>query len=237
VLNKGLAGEILVILNTDLNMEILLVAATFNEVKPYAGKLGLSMDKPVRIDDEKNLSLLITGVGMVNTTYHLTKALCEKKYDRVINAGICGAFDRSIQIGELVEITEDRFSELGAEDRDNFLTVAELSLADPNEHPFIDERLKVKALKNEFKAVRSITVNKVHGSETSIRKTEQRFSPQVESMEGAAVIFCCMKENVPVNQFRAVSNYVEPRNRNAWNIPLALNNLQIFLDTFIQEIK
>jgi futalosine hydrolase len=49
-------------------------------------------------------------------------------------------------------------------------------------------------------------------------------------MEGAAFMFVCELENIPYVQIRAVSNYVEKRNREAWNIPLAIVNLnkQVF---------
>jgi futalosine hydrolase len=46
-------------------------------------------------------------------------------------------------------------------------------------------------------------------------------------MEGAAFLFVCENERIPYVQIRAVSNYVEKRNRDAWNIPLALSNLSL----------
>lgn len=39
----------------------------------------------------------ITGIGKVNAAAHLSKALSEKAYDRVINLGICGCVDPDIQ--------------------------------------------------------------------------------------------------------------------------------------------
>ena len=44
-------------------------------------------------------------------------------------------------------------------------------------------------------------------------------------MEGAAFLFCCMKENIPCVQIRSISNFVEKRNKDNWNIPLAIENL------------
>jgi futalosine hydrolase len=237
VFKQGAVAGKMVILRSYSTMEILLVSATLNEVKNFAEKHGLKAHIPVEIGSGNNITLLVTGVGMINTTYHLTKALNAKKFDLVLNAGICGSFDRSIQIGELVQITEDRFSELGAEDKEGFLTLAELSLADANEHPFSEETLRIKSPAiTSHKHVKAITVNKVHGSQASIARTFERFSPQVESMEGAAVMFTSMKENIPVLQFRSASNYVEPRNREAWNIPLALKNLDHFLNEYIPTL-
>jgi futalosine hydrolase len=44
-------------------------------------------------------------------------------------------------------------------------------------------------------------------------------------MEGATFFYICSRENIPFLAVRAISNKVELRNKNKWNIPLALNNL------------
>jgi len=35
----------------------------------------------------------------------------------------------------------------------------------------------------------------------------------------------CLRRNVPYHEIRAISNYVEPRNRQSWNLELACSNL------------
>ena len=50
----------------------------------------------------------------------------------------------------------------------------------------------------------------------------RRFQPQVESMEGAAFMYACATADVPFAHVRAVSNFVEPRNRAAWKIQEAI---------------
>jgi len=47
-------------------------------------------------------------------------------------------------------------------------------------------------------------------------------------MEGAAFFYACAMAGVPCMQIRAVSNYVEKRNRDAWQIGLAIKNLNTF---------
>ncbi|WP_431199504.1 hypothetical protein ACRQ5D_10000 [Mucilaginibacter sp. P25] len=42
--------------------------------------------------------------------------------------------------------------------------------------------------------------------------------------------------NVPGMQIRAVSNYVEKRNREAWNIGLAIKNLNTFAIDLVNQI-
>ena len=65
----------------------------------------------------------------------------------------------------------------------------------------------------------------VHGREQSIACVTERFSPQVESMEGAAFMYACLVHGLPFAQVRAISNVVERRNRGAWKLTEAIENL------------
>jgi futalosine hydrolase len=68
-------------------------------------------------------------------------------------------------------------------------------------------------------------VNTVHGNARSIAAVTRRFKPQVESMEGAAFMYACLIHQIPFAEVRAVSNVVEKRNRAAWKLREAIDNL------------
>jgi futalosine hydrolase len=76
-----------------------------------------------------------------------------------------------------------------------------------------------------WKKVHGITVNTVHGDEDSIDKISTAFKAEVETMEGAAFFYACRMMDVPCIQLRAISNYVERRNKAAWKLGLAINQL------------
>jgi futalosine hydrolase len=80
-------------------------------------------------------------------------------------------------------------------------------------------------LKDIIKPVRAITLNTATGSEMSRTKWIKKFNPDIETMEGATFFYICTLEEIPFLAIRAISNKVEPRNKNNWNIALALNNL------------
>ena len=82
-----------------------------------------------------------------------------------------------------------------------------------------------------LKKVNAITVNTVHGRDESIAKISS--DTQLESMEGAAFFYACQMAGIPAIQIRAVSNYVERRNRDAWQIGLAIKNLNTFAVEFL----
>lgn len=220
-------------------MKILMVAATKEEVSllisgPDSSRDGFSETincQPLTA----NCNLLITGVGMVATAFALGVHLASHQYDLVINLGIAGSFDRNIALGEVLEIAEDTFAELGAEDGEEFIPIAQLGFGEATFKP----ATKLADLYNLFnnfnlKQARAITVNTVHGNEVSIDKVSERLNPQLESMEGAAFFYACRQMGVPCLQIRAVSNYVEKRNRDAWQIGPAIKNLNTFALEFLK---
>ena len=205
-------------------MRILVVAATEFEVESLRVEVG---------SQKSNIDFLITGVGMVATAFALGKHLATNKYDLVVNLGIAGSFDRSITLDEVVEVTEDHLSELGAEDDGTFLPIETLGFG---ESIFKTDARLSSYINSGLRQVTAITVNTVHGHEPSIKKLTTRIQPQLESMEGAAFFYACKQAGVPCLQIRAVSNYVEKRNRDAWQIGLAIKNLNSFAIRFLNTL-
>jgi len=191
-------------------MRILVVAATDAEVSAIAGAA-------------RGVEILITGVGMVATAARTSRALAQARYDVALNVGVCGSFDRALAPGSVVHVVSDRIAELGAEDGEAFLTLDELAL--PGEPLFVNASPPKSAALSRLPAVTGITVNTVHGSERSIAAVVRRFAPQVESMEGAAFMCACLMSGVSFAQVRAVSNIVEKRNREAWQMGEAIGSL------------
>lgn len=206
----------------EATLRILVVSATASEVSPITTALrGFSRHE---------VDMLATGVGMVATAARCSQALAHTRYELALNLGICGSFDPTLVPGSVVHVVKDRLVELGAEDGDAFLTARELQLLDEEAGPLQGDEL-VNAAPPENAALASlavvegITVNTVHGNERSIAAVSRRFSPHVESMEGAAFMYACLLGQVPFAQVRAVSNMVEKRNRAAWRISDAIANL------------
>lgn len=179
-----------------------------------------------------NVARLVTGVGMVATSTYLTRQLMEVDADLVINVGIAGAFNPKLEIGSVVQVVSDSLVELGVEDHDKFVSADKVGLCNTDDLLFAtDERV------TGLEEVTGITVNCAHGEDRSIEKVKAQFNPDVESMEGAAVGFVCSKFSVPWIQIRAISNLVEPRNKANWNIPLALENLNLAVEVYLNRLS
>ena len=220
-------------------MRILLVAATTFEIRPFLEKIplvGIVSEQLSRYQfKDVIVDVLITGVGMVPTAWFLGKQLATEHYDLALNAGIAGTFSKSLAIGSVVTVVEDCIPELGAEDGDHLLSVFDLGLADPDSHPYqggrlindsIDEAAMVNlASIGKLPKAKGITSNTVRGNPDSISRIRQLSAADLESMEGAAFLYCCLSERIPCLQLRAISNLVEERDKSRWNLNLALKNL------------
>lgn len=213
-------------------MKTLLVAATIFEVKDLLAHFKQPEQDFI---ETESFDVLITGVGMTATAFALGRHLNPTKYDLVINLGIAGAFNKTYALGDLLLVTEEIFSELGAEDGDQFIAIDELGFGH-SRIKAIEPSLNLKSglpIYPSLKTALGITVNTVHGQNQSIEKIKKRLAPDVESMEGAAVLYACNQLHMPFMQIRAISNYVEQRNKANWNIPLAIENLNQWAITFL----
>jgi futalosine hydrolase len=213
---------------------VLLVSATAFEIEPALEFLkNYEGVKPhTYLFGKVEVEVCITGVGMVNTAFELGK-LAARSFDVAINAGVAGNFGL-YKIGDVVNVTKECFSELGAEDDKNFLSLDELGLG--KQKLEMSNRLQAEAIKTLPKAF-GITVNRVHGNDESIRQVVSLYQPEIESMEGGAFMHAANAFNWRAVELRGLSNHVEKRNRESWDLPLAIKNLNAVVIELIKELN
>ncbi|HNB49323.1 MAG TPA: futalosine hydrolase, partial [Chitinophagales bacterium] len=68
-------------------------------------------------------------------------------------------------------------------------------------------------------------VNKVHGNEKTIKVIQEKYNADTENMEGLAFYYVMKLINKPSIEIRSISNYVERRNKDNWQIKNAVDNL------------
>ena len=209
-------------------MKILLVAATRTEISVILEHFNFPDGNFL---ESAQFDVLITGVGMTATAFALGQHL-SGKYTLVLNLGIAGCFRREIPLGTILNISSDEFSELGAEDNTDFLSIEDLGFGKGTFKAVND--VSVELLQG-LEEVKGITVNKVHGNQDSIDQVIARLNPVTESMEGAAVLYCCEQLDIGCLQIRSISNYVTPRNRESWKIGLAISNLNKWAIAFLTK--
>jgi len=202
------------------------------EMKPLSERLY-----EVRLGT-KRIHLLCTGIGIVNTSFRLGIYLANYTPELAINFGIAGTVVRSYTLGQVVEVVEDTFVEMGAEDGEAFLDMQDLG--------FAVLKTKEASYYNTFGGivypsfpnipqVRGGTVNLVRGNEVSITYWLSKWNTiQIETMEGAAFFHAMLASGIPFRAFRALSNYVERRDKRKWKLKMAVDNIQVFMQNWME---
>lgn len=218
-------------------MKILIVSSTQKEI-------AILLNNYDFVQHEENFyhsefcDVLISGIGIHSMTFQLTKCLLKNNYDLVINSGIAGSFNRKLKLGELVNVTKDCFADFGIETGSSYKSIFEQGLIDKNEFPFKDSWLinKSKSL-TQLNSATSITVNTVSGNESTILLRKEKYNADIESMEGAAFAYVCEMNKVSYLQIRSISNVIDIREQQKWDIELAIQNLNSELITLISNLK
>ncbi len=198
-------------------MKITIVSATMTEIEPLIDKM--------KTEDYR---LVITGIGSIATTYHLTAMFKEERPELVIQAGIAGSFETALEPGTVVLVGKDRLADLGAEEENGWKDIYDLNLADRNESPFRDGWLKNpdENLKRfGLPIVDAVTINEITTNAQRIAEIKKKYQSGIESMEGAAFHYVSLQQKIPFLQLRAVSNFVGDRDKNNWQIDTAIENL------------
>jgi futalosine hydrolase len=221
-----------------MRANLLYVTATEAEASAIRDAAKQPAGKNVFTFGNFNISLLVTGIGAVPAAWSMGRWLSVNgKPDLAINGGIAGSFRSDIVNGSVVIPASDCFADYGIEDNDRFMTLAEAGLTDPGEFPFCDgiipaDRTYLEKFSGN-RQVRAITCGTASGSDETIRRLLKKYNPEIETMEGAAFFYICKCESIPFFALKAVSNFIEPRKRENWNIGLALRNLSASLEEFI----
>jgi len=203
-------------------MNLLIVAATSIEIKPFLQYLK-------KRKDEADIDVLITGIGLTATTYSLTKQFAIKKPDLVIQAGVAGCFDTSINLGEVLMVKQDTVADQSVVELKKLKTIFDLNLVPHDQHPYkngwlVNPLNKYSGLPG-IKQVNGISVNQISTDKKMIRFYKKTFDPVTESMEGAALHYVCLMESIPFLQLRSISNYIGERNKKKWDMQDSIKNL------------
>lgn len=213
-------------------MQLLLCASTEFEIRPTI--------EFVRKEKVQNVDILITGVGMMATTYSLTKAILNKRPDFVLQAGIAGCLDNNLALTKVVLVENENIGDLGVQDNGTFKSLFDLNLLDKSSFPWNNGKLSnnVRSLKSTgLKIVDGVTVNEISTHQDRIAFYKNHLNASVESMEGAAFHYVGLQENLRFLQIRSLSNFVGERDKTKWVIDVAVANLNVELMRIIIKLS
>lgn len=203
---------------------MLLCASTEFEIRP-------TIDF-IREENIRDADILITGVGMMATTYSLTKTILNKKPGFILQAGVAGCLDEKLPLTKIVLVGSENIGDVGVEENGVFKTLFDLKLLDKNSFPWKDGKLSnhVETLQLAgLTIVDAVTVSEISTNKERIAYYRNRLNASVESMEGAALHYVALQEKIPFLQMRSLSNFVGERDKSKWMMDIAVANLNIEL--------
>lgn len=217
-------------------VRILFAAAEQQEID--CAKQAYNLYKS-RLEGKVEVDFMLTGIGVSSTCYRLTKKILESKFDNkpynlVIDLGIAGSYDMSkFPAGSIAIVSKEYFGDLGFETPFGFETLFQNQVLDADLFPFKGGAVHLEPLNNEkmqalldsYPKGIGVTVQTITGSEQKAKELHKKFDAHIESMEGAAVYYVCLQENVPFFEVRTVSNAVGESDSSKWETSLALNSL------------
>jgi futalosine hydrolase len=168
--------------------------------------------------------IVVAGVGPAAAAAATSRALSDGRHDLVLCAGIGGGF-APLGPGDIAVAASIVFADLGAETADGFVPVSALGFG--SERYDVAPRLSVELADRTGGHLGTVlTVATVTGTAARAAELSGRFPDAIaEGMEGAGVAAAATIHGVPFAEVRAISNLIRPRDRDAWEIPLALESL------------
>ena len=212
-------------------MQLLLCASTEFEIRPVIDFINNQQFKKVQI--------LITGVGMVATTFALARSIAHDRPDFVLQAGVGGCLDKRLPLSKIVLVENESIGDVGVEEDGTFKTLFDLRLLDKNSFPWKEGKLtnNVDMLKTTgLTIVDGVTVNEISTNSLRIDYYRNQLNASVESMEGAALHYVALQENIPFLQMRSLSNFVGERDKSKWVMDIAIANLNIELERILTKL-
>ncbi|MGN6166286.1 MAG: futalosine hydrolase [Flavisolibacter sp.] len=212
-------------------MHILLCAATEFEIKP-------TIDT-IEKQNLNNIDILITGVGLTAAAYSLTKKIYTKKPGLILQAGIAGCFNKNFSLTDVVVVKNEIIGDLGVEENGKFNSLFDLKLDDANAFPWANGRLcnNSEVLQQSgLTVVNSVSINEITTSAEKINYYKTTIGADIESMEGAALHYVALMENIPFLQLRSLSNFVGERDKSKWLMREAIMNLNLQLQNLILKL-
>ena len=212
-------------------MKILLCAATDLEIKPTI--------EYITAHSIQNIDILVTGIGMMSTAYHLTRAVGISRPDLLVQAGIGGCLDETGCLGSVVAVRNETPGDLGVEQQGTFHSLFDLHLGTKDAFPWKDGKLcnETRLLhETGLPVVDAVSVNEISTDKDRIAYYRSALKAQVESMEGAALHFIGLMEKIPFLQFRSLSNFAGERDKTKWLMKEAIVNLNTELQKTLHKL-
>ncbi|MCC7261761.1 MAG: futalosine hydrolase [Candidatus Latescibacteria bacterium] len=242
-----------------MNPAVLLLSATAFEQDLLAAQLEGKTEEEVvgrrwRLGQLAGRQVLLVagGIGAVNTAHALTCALQARQPALVLQVGVGGAYlDAGLGPGDVALASAENYGDLGVRTLAGWQSAELIGIPvlqqeqsyfnhfplDPDLVARAEQRLRASYAGGQpvLGCGPFVTVQECSGTASLGRERAARFGGLCENMEGAAAAHLCRLYQVPFLEVRGISNLVEDRRREGWDLPLACQRAQQAVLRLIEE--
>jgi nucleoside phosphorylase len=159
---------------------------------------------------EMEIELVITGNTMLDVAFQLGRILQCKKFHLVLQLGFCSAYDETLQLGDLVNVINDKPGDVGLLSDESLQDAYNSAMYNINDVPHVKGGFInfTNAYFNAFLPIRkvaAITVNTLNIDCLSIAFRQKQYNVHIETANGLGCTYACLYQKQPFYQLRAVS--------------------------------
>ncbi len=232
-----------------------LISAVAFEGGLFAAK-GAKKEKtsgPVFFPGEKGGNAFVytaSGIGKASAAHAAGLMIRDYSPSLIVSFGIGGAYPSSgLKTGDLAVAATELYADQGVLLKDGFHTLEAIGIPTvstgrrryfnefPSHKTFSRKALQAARRVSDASAGGFATVSTCTGTRKRALEIERRFGVICENMEGAAVAQICCLYGVPFVEIRGISNIVEDRDTNKWQMKLAAENCQRAVMCFLEMVE
>jgi futalosine hydrolase len=178
------------------------------------------------------------GLGAVNTAQALTCHLEAAVPQWVLQVGVGGAYPAAgLELGDWVLACEEVYGDIGVQTPAGWRGANEIGIpvlraggdyfnSFPLDEGWVAAARRALVQAGTVNVGTFVTVQECSGTAVLGAERQRLFNGICENMEGAAAAHICRLYGVPLIEVRAISNQVEDRRRQNWDLPLACRRAQ-----------
>jgi futalosine hydrolase len=221
----------------------LAIVAAPSEV---AAVLGRPLDTPwAPCEARPGLDVVMSGIGKANAAGATARFADAARHDFVLSVGVAGSLEADLPVGQVVIGSASVFADEGVETPDGFLDcqamgfpLGDFSGTAVPASPEIVSWLNAAVGSGLLARIGPIaTVSTCSGTDRLASQTRDRTLAIAEGMEGAAVGVVARRLGIAFGELRVISNTTGDRNRQVWDMKLALERLATVIGQLAQALR
>lgn len=156
------------------------------------------------------IDLLLCGHTLFESAYFLGSTLAKNKYHLILSLSSCGSISEEYEIGQIVNIINDKPAFFGEQTQEEFKSVYALKQLNPFEFPH--QRGALINMTNAyfnvflpFQKVPAITTTILKGNQQQIEQKQAQFPLNVETQNGLGIHYTCLHQQANFYRISAIS--------------------------------